>query len=187
MHLGEPAALITVPDVTVIQRHPRRLIDDFAWFDPAHRRQAVAYLQGLQIAGARQLRLQIPLYVYGMLELVATDVKDRVCALVTQTVPTTPFCYEYPAQRALSISQFSGDQVRQQDGDYQWRYVPLSEFTRLIPPHALTAMVALEQAGIRPQAYWVADLVKMYTSGRSLDPVLCAQFHQWFVGIAAWR
>jgi hypothetical protein len=183
-----PAALVTVPDRHDIQQQPQRLIDDFAWFLPKNRELAREYVVGLTIAQQWQFTAQIPLYLHELVKIVTTDIKDRVCTLVQDHLGFREFAYyDDESPPSLRTSRFSSTRIELDGQFYQWVFYPLLSYASFIPPYALKVMVYIEQAAIQPQAYWVADLVPLNTVQRRLDPVLCMQFHRWFVGIAAWQ
>jgi hypothetical protein len=183
-----PAALVRTPDLQDIQQQPQWLVEEFDWFLPKNRELAREYVTGLTIAQQRQLTAQIPLYVHEVVKIVSSDIKDRVCALAQHHLGFRKFAYyDDESPPSLRTARFSSGRIELDGQFYQWVFNPLLSYASLIPPHALEALVSIEQAAIQPQAYWVADLVPVKTVQRRLDPVLCMQFHRWFVGIAAWQ
>lgn len=71
----------------------------------------------------------------------------------------------------------------------EWMFYPINQFQKQIPSHALKPILMFRQEKLAPDGYWVADKVQkiqIATTPKSLDPILCAQFGEWFAGIAMW-
>jgi hypothetical protein len=179
-------AFVRLPTMETLEQDPTQVKANFPWFREENLAQAQQHLSGLAVARDRAFTRQIKLYEQELVKIVTADIKDRVVAFTQEKLGFPGFAY-YHADGYLSASSFKGERLEIEGASYQWEYYPLESFPQLIPPHALQALQCLEHTtGIRPQAYWVADLQPVRHLAASKDPVLCAQLHRWFVGLAAW-
>jgi hypothetical protein len=153
----------------------------FAWFSESNRQEAMQHLQAATIAYHHDLPQQVELHVKRVQTITLLDLTDRVQAVVAKT-------FGYPGWRHFYPHPVSGPFVVMEHGGsarYEWHYVGIGEFARLIPPKALATLAFLEKVGLTPQAYWVADKRESATS-RIIDPILSSQFGPWFVAISEW-
>jgi hypothetical protein len=152
------------------------------WFSEVNRQEAMEHIRAAMIAYEHNLSYQIALHVQEAQTITARDVADRV-----QNVVAKRFGYRGPRHYYASHGS-EPFVVREVDKDhtrYEWHYMRIEEFERLIPPRALAALAFLEKAGLSPQAYWVADKRRQATQ-TSVDPILAAQYGPWFVAVAEW-
>ncbi len=170
---------------------PQLIQEEYPWFNHGNRQQALQLLQGATIACQHGLTTQLQLYKGELVKVVTKDQADRTAALVSRQMRYKGFCYYHPpAERYLPQTFSVPIEQRGYGAQQQWIYQRLHDFAKLIPPRALQALTVLDEAGIVPDGYWVADKVEIQPRyslpPRSLDPVLCAQFGCWFVGLAEW-
>jgi hypothetical protein len=173
------------PDTTIL----RQLVQEsYNWFANNNRAEADEYLRGACLAYQMNLPKQIRHYAHKMVEVYTKDMADRTVALFTGWPGTTTFQHYYftsitPGRRfTVPIEQQSWGQA-----PMQWIVSPVEEFAQMIPVHAMEAFVAMEQAHIVPDAFWVADKVEVPRPRVSLDPILCCSFDRFLVGLVEWR
>jgi len=165
----------------------------YTWHDKRNQQQAQKILKGALIAHQHQYYQQTHLYKQQLFHLITKDMAAAAQAAIQQhPLSYKNFLYWYPHEELTSGWQFTvpiqARGLSQQH--FEWLYVPIEKFARRIPLHALEILELLEQRKLTPQAFWVADKVEIRHRGlserRSLDPILCAQYGHWFLGIAQW-
>lgn len=161
----------------------------YVWHDKQNQQQAQQILRGALIAHRHQYHRQVSLYKEALFKVVTNDMAVAARAVIQQHPRSYKnFLYYYPDEEPIPEWEFSvPSQTRGLTlHSYEWCYVPLDQFHDLIPLHALEILEILEQNRLTPQAYWVADEREIVRQ-ISVDPVLCAQYGRWFVGIAQWE
>jgi hypothetical protein len=168
---------------TAVDPHAARLYQHgFAWFAEANQQEAFQHVQAAVIAAEQCLARQVTLQIQQAQTIVLRDLADRVQALVQQQAAYRGLRHVYPYPVSDSFIVYESDETLT---SYEWHYTSIQSFERLIPPRALAALALVEQAGLHPQAYWVAD--KWRTATRvTLDPILSAQYGPFLVAIAEW-
>lgn len=154
----------------------------FAWFSEANQQEALQHVQAAVIAAEQSLSRQVILQIQQAQLIVLRDLADRVQALVLQQAGYRGrrHCYRYSVSDSFIV--YETDET---GTNCEWHYTRIQNFERLIPPQALAALALVEQAGLHPQAYWVADKRRRATRV-NLDPILSAQYGPFFVAIAEW-
>jgi len=178
------------PTLSEPQQEVMAAFDEELWFNGNHKAEARQLLEGALIAYQHRFDGQVQLYKNAFVNLAWKDVTGRVRGLLSTQLKYSGLVYTLPDNLDLPTRVFSvpidataGSSVR-----YEWQYMPLNEFNRLIPPHALKALSLLEQNGISPMAYWVADKIQVSVSTRvSVDPLLVIQLGRNFCAVAEWR
>lgn len=154
----------------------------FAWFSQSNRQAVMQHLQAATVAYHHDLPRQFELHTRAVQTITFRDLADRVQVVVAKTFGYRAWrhFYPHPVSGPFVVSEGAERSVR-----YEWHYVGIGEFDRLIPPKALATLALLEKVGLDPQAYWVADKKESATS-RIVDPILSSQFGPWFVAISEW-
>lgn len=158
----------------------------FAWFSEGNRQEALQHVQAAVIAGDHNLMQQLVLHVKEAQMIASRDLADRVQAAVMESLGYRGprHFYPNPLSDPFIVCDYVGSTT------YEWHYTRIEQFERLIPSQALAALAFLKQAGIDPQAYWVADKFRRASVHRAslqrIDPILSAQFGPFFVAISEW-
>ena len=160
----------------------------YNWFSQSNQNNAQQHLRGVCLAKQHELQRQQWLHIQAVYKLVTKDVADRVAQLVAQHCNYRSPLYYHPDHLALPDRSFENpEKIQEGYVSYVWVYQPIQTFAQIIPLHALEAMELLTQNSLTPLAYWVADKLKVQPTRRvSVDPLLCAQYGRWFVGLAHW-
>lgn len=169
------------------QRLQQLVQESYSWFSNNNRVEAEQCVVAASIAYRMQLPQQLSFYQDKLITLCTKDMADRTCALVQTYLGYPEFRYCYPQRFSQQMRSFTVPIETTRWRELQWVYYRLAEFPQLIPVHALKALTTLDQAGIVPDGFWVADKVEVIRPHVSLDPVLCCHFDQWFVGLAQWE
>ncbi len=158
----------------------------YAWYSPRNKQSAQEAVEALGLALQMQLVRQTKLHAEQLFDWVTKDMAEQVYHLAAHQLG-------YQGEITYRQYQPAPGQIWRElirttpYGRQEWVFAPLEHFAKLIPLHALRAMQLLNEAGIQPTAYWVADKVETrMTQVRSLDPILCVQFGQWLAGLAFW-
>jgi hypothetical protein len=159
---------------------------EYDWYTYPNKRLALKPIEALTIASQMQLALQAKLYAAQVFDLVMKDVAERVHNLAVHKLRYQgEIRYrQYPLVRGQTFRELIKTEAHRR---HEWVFDPIERFAKVIPLHALKAIRTLTDEGITPEAYWVADKIEtVIERPRSIDPILCAQFGQWLVGIAMW-
>lgn len=186
--LASPQMVLDLHQTSQPETTAQLIQHGYIWFSLNNRAEAEHYLQGLQLSDQAQLRRQRDHYKEQLIKVYTKDMADRTSALVSDQIGGTDFRHYDPLGRPnpertfiIPIESLSGG------GQLCWEVTPLQYFQQMIPVHALQMLVTVKQAGIIPEAFWVADKVVMGYARQSLDPILCCNFDRWFVGLARWE
>ena len=178
------------PTLSDPQQEVLAAFETVPWFNSNYKTEARQLLEGALIADQHRFDGQVRLYKNAFVDLAWQDTTARTRSLLSSHLKYSGLLYRLPDNLDLPTRTFSvpidttaGSSVR-----YEWQYMPLSEFNRLVPPHALKALSLLEQNGISPMAFWVADKIQVSVSTRvSVDPLLIIQLGRNFCAVAEWR
>lgn len=176
---------------------PEIVKDQYAWYTPEHKRVALQYTTALVHSSQMSLPRQVALNAQQVIYFLTKDLAERTHALAH---------YRMGYKGEITCRQYSivaGRTFRDPveitaDRRVDWVFDPIEQFAKRIPLDALKAIKRLADARIVPEAYWVADKIETVIPkpvaapvapapiSRSVDPILCAQFGNWLVGIAWW-
>lgn len=159
-------------------------IKNYRWCSDTSKNEAQQYLQAALIVYEHDFTNQIRLYKEKLFNLVTGDMAAGAKELIRK-IPRSDssLVYHHPDEQSVPAQRFTVPIKNRTD--MEWVYYPINTFPRLMPPHTFEVLKHLEENRFTPQSYWVADLVKR-ERWISVDPILCAQYGRWFVGIAKW-
>lgn len=173
------------------------LNNSYTWRNGRNKQQAMKLLRALMTASRHELYYQIEHYKEQLLDVLAQDEAAKLLALREQQLgysgltfcvpddePIPDYFFRVPIQSPVAklVSALTAEPY-----EYEWELLKLNDFPNRIPAEAMLAIEVLDQHQITPQAYWVADKVRViHYERRSVDPVLVVQFRRRFIGIAEW-
>jgi hypothetical protein len=175
------------------QQLPTLIEDHFAWFSQENKQTAFEHMEATLLADRLQLWQQVQFNMAELIRYVTKDVAERVCALAAEQSGYRMSCSYHPtvSESAQTFKVPIGSTTS--NTRLEWVYERVEHFDKMMMPlRALQAMIMLEDFGLVPPAYWVADKIETQIflspspQRRSLDPVLYAQYGHWFAGIAEW-
>lgn len=168
---------------------PELVAEGYPWFSGQNRKEAMSYAEAFLILSEQTLTpvgnlwKQRALYKDKIIWWMAKDMAERTSALVQQETGYTGMVYHH--EGPISRYETKGPVFTKNNFRYQWVYKPIENYQMMIPPQAVCALWVLEEQGLIPTGLWVGDL-HLVVSHKLVDPVLCAQFGSWFVGLAEW-
>lgn len=170
------------------ERIPQILEHSYCWHSIANRQAALERKEAILLALHSHLSLQVQVHLEQLIYLVTKDMTERTYNVAVKRLGYRgalqceyyPDAEDYDFIVPISTSFWGNKRI-------DWQFQPIQRFAQEIPLHALRALRLLTDLGIQPDSYWVADKVETKLERfRSLDPILCARFGQWFAGIAMW-
>ena len=172
----------------IISQLPKPLSNGYEWFSGENEREFLDHATGWFIAWQHGLKKQFFPYKVKIIEILAKDMADRVTFLGAQELNYGTLWFKHTNYRLQDLEEFSEyhPPVRSISKTRKWRFRHLKDFDKMVPPHALEALVLLDTHQIVPDSLWVAEEETPRQTSRP-DPFLCASFGPYVVALAEWK
>lgn len=184
---GQVATEILTPSFSEGPTTITRMLMLYCWYTEGLKQQGSEFLEALLLAYEMQLPIQVKFNQQNLLSCITQDMATRYFCLAQQRLK---YSGSISVQEHNHVNQTFHVPIPNLGNKYiKWVFYPIEQFNQPIPLHALKAMSMFRNEDLQPAAYWVADKVETIIStstSKRLDPILCAQFGNWFAGIAMW-